>query len=965
MRKYLLIGVTALLTVGFAGAQQRVEVQRAAKQNISVARLTTIPTGTMSQSLTGTWSFSYGGDKLKSSAIEVPGEWVMQGFTVKPGTWAEYTRQFNIAKSWRGKRVKLRFSAVYSEAEIYINGQKQGYHLGGFTPFELDITNAVKIGASNSIKVLVRSESVVDSLASASKYAVHPLGGITRDVTLYAVPEVNLAYYQTTTLFDKGFTNAELMTEVILANESAATIDGIKVQLDLLEKESKRVVTSKTFVVDGAVAAGSSVQKMLSMDVKAPKKWDTEHPNLYLLKMQVSYKNGKAISYEKRVGFRQVDIVGNQVLVNGNPIKLRGVCRHEVMPLRGRSLNGNQWEQDVKIFRDGNVNYIRTSHYPPDEKLAYACDSLGMFLEVEAPFCWAEGTPVSADNRVAALESQTLDMVTTFGSHPSVIIWSIGNESTKYKEYFSETAKLVKILDPTRPRNFSQYGPDGDNNELEIGNHHYPGSGGPDTYRNSKRPIVFDEYCHLNAYNRRELYTDPSLRDAWGIGFARMWENMYKSQGVLGGALWAGIDDTFFLPEGKTVGYGTWGPVDGWRRPKPEYWHMKKGYSPIRITLLDQVEKDGTKEFRLSIENRLLFSDLDECRFLWRKGDQKGALSVSGRPREVAKALLSVNSASKEPLILDVYDPRGVLCDTYSFAVDPSVSMVNANAAFNSLRYEEKDGVLAVRCDDLEFKVSTLKGQIESISKNGTILLNGDALLMVQRTTGEGYGTQMTGANHAWEPLNSTCTGRLIQRATIQKGNSEFVLTIFDEYNEAYGSTEYKLKHDGSLKVSYRYILKIDVNPRQWGVVFSVPSSFSTLKWSRVGLWSYYPGDHIGRLEGSAAAHNRQQLSGPAGPSVKPDCVWSEDRNELGTNDFRSTKYSIKRAALSDGNLQLQIIGNGSVDVRAWTEPAQNRLLVAGFSNHGSEGFFRSHAEKFDRPLRMGDTVADSVLIAF
>ncbi|UZJ66546.1 hypothetical protein OKW96_13245 [Sphingobacterium sp. KU25419] len=204
-------------------------------------------------------------------------------------------------------------------------------------------------------------------------------------------------------------------------------------------------------------------------------------------------------SHKAKSWFRELEVRGNQFLVNGKPIKLRGVNRHEVMPLRGRSLEGDIWAKDVKLFREANVNYIRTSHYPPDERLLEACDELGMFVEVEAPFCWAHETAVKKEDMYPLLVNQHIEMVNRDKSHPSIIMWSLGNESNLYKEYFKEAGEVIKKMDPSRPRIFSQWGPDADNGELEVTNHHYPGPSGPDMYRNSKRPVTFDEYIHVNS----------------------------------------------------------------------------------------------------------------------------------------------------------------------------------------------------------------------------------------------------------------------------------------------------------------------------------------------------------------------------------------------------------------------------------------------------------------------------------
>lgn len=949
-----------------------------ASDSLFINRISTVPVGKDGQliyNLGGEWLFNPtpANDFEKQTTwdaswkkIEVPGEWVMQGVKVAKNHWAGYVRSFSIPVDWHNKLIKLRCDGVYSQCEIFINGEKVAVHLGGFTPFEMDITKLLEAWQDAVIAIKVKNESVADSLASGSSYAAHPLGGITRKIQLIALPEVNIGQLQVLTSFDKNYENATLTAQMSIRNESLADCE-ITLLFELFSPVNKEKIFSQEMPLKENISRGARLDKKFDFTISNPLKWDSEHPHLYLLRTTL-IRNGKAEEVvEKNIGFRQIEVRGNRVFVNNMPIKLRGVCRHEVMPLRGRSLTGSQWEEDVKILRDGNVNYIRTSHYPPAEEFVDACDRLGMFLEVEAPFCWADGTPVSQEQYIPALQTQTLDMVDFFRSHPSVLIWSVGNESMKYKEYFSKTAALVKQLDPSRPRNFSQGGPDGDNNELEIGNLHYPGPGGPEKYINVKRPMVFDEYCHLNAYNRFELVTDPGIRDAWGIGMAAMWEKMYATSAILGGALWAGIDDTFILPDSTAVGYGTWGVIDGWRRTKPEYWHMKKAYSPVRILQKGNWKNNGVE---FIIENRHLFTDMKECRIVWKLGKQAGTINPAIAPGQKAVVTLTCkHPLATETLKLMVYDARNILVDEYSFKnIVPQIisNRGNEKAANISLwKYEKKNDQIIGLTKNISIHINTITGKNLQIWQNKKEIWSGFAQLMVLPLNSEGNGIQMSEQKQPLSPFTATAQNRIIKKIETNTSTKVFTITIWDEYDEAKGYTMYHFNPDRTVQINYRYQMKQEINPRQWGLVFTLPVDFNTLSWKREGQWNDYPADHIGRLSGTAKAINSNPVSGTAGPFSQPDTAWLLDRNDLGSNDFRSTKMNIYEVALSDNVNTLKVTSNGEQHTRSWIDGDKIRLLIAGYSNMGAEGFFRSHAELMDKPLKKDDVIEDKIKIAF
>lgn len=927
-----------------------------------------------SLSLNGTWQFNpappaefWNGKWAKFGDIEVPGEWVMQGYEVVANRAAGYLRRFDVPKGWDGKQVKLRFDAVFSIAVVYVNGIEIGKHEGGFTVFEFDVTGAVKFGAENTIALSVTSESLSDTMASASKYAVHPLGGIARKVTLFAVSPVNVKSYHVTTEFDEAFDDATMNIEMKFNNQSDEELRGAKLKFSLMQWPTRKPVKLKNKQFDLArISAGQMLNETVEIAVDSPDKWDNEHPNLYVLQCQL-VKGFKTIqTVERRFGFRQVDVRGNQVFVNNMPVKLRASNRHEAHPLRGRSLTMEQWRADVELFRDANCNMIRTSHYPPAEEFIAVCDELGMFVELETGICWLTswGYTLKADEFIRATNlicQQMVEGVERDKSHPSVLIWSLGNESA-WNSYFQSSYELAKKYDSSRPFTFHDQAATAQTN---VVNFHYPGPNGAKNFASYKKPVWFGEYCHLNAYNRYELWTDPGLRDAWGRGFKTMWDEMYDTQSILGGALWSGIDDTFHLPTGHTVGYGTWGPIDGWRRRKPEHYHAKKVYSPVRITA-DFIETPETgTTITIPLENRHNFSNISELDISWQIESKKGNATADIAPGENGQMTIDTNVFDLEgkTVALKFNSPLGFVVDEYLLQIGKPAPLKKAisRASGGKFNVQSDDKLITIIASQLVVKFDKQTGMIVDASKDGNRILSAGPELMVLALN-SGGDTQMT---KPMMPVTSDTvvrSGRKLEGVSVLKKNNSAVITVTDSYDIAKGGYKLTIESNGTMTIDYEYEMIAGINPRQYGMVMTYPGSFQKLHWQRKGMWTVYPEDHIARNQGVADAFVGVGFSGTAGPVAKPNYPWRHDTNELGTNDFRSTKENIISAYLSDSKTEdLVLQSDGKQHIRCWVEGDVTRMLISEYNNPGSERFYRGHAAVEDKPLKQTGKVSGSI----
>lgn len=910
-------------------------------------------------SLNGVWQFTpKEGEKWQT--IQVPGQWSMQGFKVDSASWAAYRTTFSLPADWKGKQVKLRFDGVHSEYTIHINGTQVGSHLGGMTAYELNITPYLTADNNNELIVKVRSESLADMLGSLTQYAAHQLGGITRKVTLFAIPDTHVSGLRILTDLDDQYKDATLKVYASVTNNSSKQQNDSYIRVSLLNHSASKEVKIP------ALSAGETWSGWVEMPVASPLLWDNEHPNLYT--MNVELRSGDVIleQLSKRIGFREIQLDGNKLLVNGKEVKLRGVCRHEAHPLTGRVLTTEQRWLDAKLYMEGNCNFIRTSHYPPAEEFIDACDELGLFVEVESPVCWvghgANENWKKLNYRDPSYYNYVLqanmESIQFNRNHPSILFWSMANESYWNKE-FAQVSEYMKKADPTRPYTFHDQAYGGFNNQgstAPIANIHYPGPNGYKVAAKSNRPMIYGEFCHLNVYNRSELVTDPGVRSDWALALSPTWDKMYETQGVLGGSIWSGIDDVFQLPDGNAVGYGAWGPIDGWRRPKPEYWDMKKIYSPIRV-LTQNLQPNTSLDIEL--ENRYTFTNFNELQISYTYGTEKGIINAEIAPGQKGKVTIPISNPDKaNQLSLTFVDRKGFVADEYIIPVGQQIQNNWPEVQSEPTKLKEKSGSFLIVGKQFSCEVSKASGQIVFMKRDNEETIIGGPWLMALPLTGGGCYPNHNANTPAF---NDLCSDWKVENVKAAKNGENVVINVEGSYKEFKGNYSLTINAGGELSVNYSFNALQDVNPRQWGLVFDLPKSYNKTFWRRDGMWSVYPNDHISRSVGEAELYY-PGLPQKVDPRTEPIWAWSRDFNELGSNDFRSTRRNIWYAGLvTPQGDRVTVLSNGKQHWRSWFTGEKIHFLIADFVTPGDEMFLSSYYDSYRKPLKKGDNIQGTI----
>lgn len=671
------------------------------------------------QSLNGDWSFKYvrglepgadGGftaprfDASAWATIPVPANWELKGFAephyadlLKDGLGL-YRRSFTVPAGWQGRRTFLRFEGVAFGYEVWVNGRKAGESsASAFNRHTFDVTDLLlpQRGAGNLLAVRVTTKPHGFEFDLNDDWS---LSGIYRDVTLFSLPAAHVQELATRTrLLDGGA--AELSVDVALSQP------GAQVRARLLAPDG-------TLAGERLLPPAAEVRRVAAIRVARPLLWSAETPSLYRLQLTVSAGGKTLQTVEERIGLREVSIAGGVLQLNGRPVKLRGVNHHDLDPQTGRAVTEAQMRRDLELMKKANVNFLRTSHYPPHPRLLELCDEMGLYVMDEVAIGHGEKNLDKPEYRDSIL-ARVQPTIARDRNRASVLVWSIGNENP-ITDVEMEAGRLAKQLDPTRPITYPKIGSYFAKNYeripefVDLYSPHYPSNATLEGYAQKlKRPVILTEYAHALG-----LATDR---------IQAQWDIIQATPGFAGGAIWHFHDQGLLRTSAQPVEtnkptqlawldkvrhYDTHGldGADGLtyadRTPQVDYWQMRKVYAPVQFGERYAAVRPGAQRIALTVENRYDFRSLRGFRLLWslqRNGRdiQQGSLApdAPARGRQTVHIPLSVPAdAAADVLALQVraVDEQGLQVNERTLRLDqtsvaPGAAGVGSRAAWASM----------------------------------------------------------------------------------------------------------------------------------------------------------------------------------------------------------------------------------------------------------------------------------------
>ena len=588
-----------------------------------------------------------------------PTDWTTYEYRNEVGS---YVREFEVPNNWDGREIFIDFDGVDSFFYLWINGKYVGFSKNSRNVASFDITHYLQKG-KNKVAVEVYRNSDGSFLESQDMFR---LPGIFRTVALRATPKVQI--FNLNILTDTDYKTWDLQVKAEVRNLTNQPVEGYSLRYAVyptkhLYKDEVTETPEKqwTTKLPKANAKGFATTTSLQKDWKNVRMWSAEAPHRYVLVAQLLDKKGKVVeTVSSYFGFRKVEIKDKVYYLNGQPIKFKGVNRHETHPAQGHTLTHEQMKDEIFLMKRNNINHVRNSHYPPDPYWFYLCDKYGIYLENEAnieshEYYYGKESLSHPKEWEKAHVARVTEMVEATYNAPSIVIWSLGNEGGPGNN-FKAAYDHLKTIDKSRPVQYER-----NNDIVDMGSNQYPSVAWVEKAAtgelNIKYPFHISEYAH-------------SMGNALG-NLADYWKAIESSNYICGGAIWDWVDQSIYHYTKNGIRYEAYGgdfgdyPNDGQfvmngiifadRKPKPQLAEVKKVYQEVAVSKYTPFHKEDIMSPPVfEIFNKNYFRTLSHLKGVWKlykngfeikKGDfaidaippqKRGIVNIGYLPAEAA-----------------------------------------------------------------------------------------------------------------------------------------------------------------------------------------------------------------------------------------------------------------------------------------------------------------------------------------
>ncbi|WP_159523799.1 glycoside hydrolase family 2 TIM barrel-domain containing protein [Sunxiuqinia indica] len=844
--------------------------------------------------LNGTWKFNWvyapdqrPGDFYKENYdvsgwdnIDVPSNWELKGYGTpiytnvtypfpknppfidhKHNPVGSYKRAFDLPESWNGRRVVLHFDAGTSAMYVWVNGEKVGYSQVTKSPVEFDVTDYVRKG-SNNLAVEVYRWSDGSYLEDQDFWR---LSGIDRDVYLTSTDQVRIDDFFAKAGLDKAYKNGTFALDLTVKNYKAQAATG-SLQVQILDEAGKSIYKTKKSWKAGAQA--TTTVSALSY-VKKAKQWSAETPNLYQLLLSLYNADGKLIeATSQKIGFRTVELKNSQLLVNGKAVLVKGVNLHEHNQRTGHYVDKATMLKDIEVMKAHNINAVRTSHYPHSPMWIALCDQYGLYLVDEANIethamgaewqNWFDKSkhPAYLPEWYAAHMDRIHRLVERDKNHPSVILWSLGNECGN-GPVFHDAYKWIKERDNTRLVQFEQAG---ENENTDVVCPMYPSMKSMHEYaekENPGRPFIMCEYSHAMGNSNGN--------------FKEYWDLIRSKPHMQGGFIWDWVDqgllatnpagDNFWAYGGDIGGYKYTndqnfclnGLVNPDRTPHPGLMEVKHQYQSIHVSAADLLKGE------LAIYNEYSFINLSDFNFKWillKNGEKnaEGEFASTAKPGETQTVKIDLPEVKAEAGVeytLNVYaftkEAKNLISADLEVARDEITFDANdyfiapaASSAKPSVK--EDDRQITLEANGVQVVISKRSGLVGRMIANDQWLIGSELTPDFWRApTDNDFGNGMPTRCNVYRTAG---INRELKNIQLKETDNTVVVTadlLLKDINSDY-QLVYTMNGDGSLKVDVNYNAGSDDLPDmpRFGMVVRLSGDYDQFAYYGRGPWENY-----------------------------------------------------------------------------------------------------------------------------